>query len=103
MSEAAKYIRTTRKPALVHATVTRPYSHSLSDDHGMYRTKDELAEEGLRDVFNAFPKFLIEAGIITELERAEVLKKVSANVKEAMDKAITTEWRPQYSYGSSVL
>ncbi len=92
MTEAANYIRKTRKPVLVHATVTRPYSHSLSDDHGMYRTKDELAEEGLRDVFNAFPKFLIEAGIITEAERAEVLKKVSADVKVAMDKAITTEW-----------
>lgn len=92
MTEAAKYIRTTRKPALVHATVTRPYSHSLSDDHGMYRTKAELAEEGLRDVFNAFPKFLIEAGIITETERADLLKKVSADLKAAMDKAITTEW-----------
>lgn len=92
MTEAANYIRKNRKPALVHATVTRPYSHSLSDDHGMYRTKDELAEEGLRDVFHAFPKFLIETGIITEVERAEVFKKVSADVKEAMDKAITTEW-----------
>jgi 2-oxoisovalerate dehydrogenase E1 component len=92
MTEAANYIRKTRKPALVHATVTRPYSHSLSDDHGMYRTKDELAEEGLRDVFNVFPKFLIEAGIITEAERADVLKKVTANVKEAMGRAITTEW-----------
>lgn len=92
MTEAAAYIRKTRKPALVHATVTRPYSHSLSDDHGMYRTKAELAEEGLRDVFNAYPKFLVEAGVISESEREEVLKKVSANVKEAMDRAITTEW-----------
>lgn len=92
MVEAANYIRKTRKPALVHATVTRPYSHSLSDDHGMYRTKAELAEEGLRDVFNAFPKFLVEAGFITETEREDVLKKVSSDVKAAMDKAINTEW-----------
>ena len=92
MTDAAAYIRKTRKPALVHATVTRPYSHSLSDDHGMYRTKAELAEEGLRDVFNAYPKFLVEAGVITESERENVLKKVSANVKEAMDRAINTEW-----------
>lgn len=92
MTDAAAYIRKTRKPALVHATVTRPYSHSLSDDHGMYRTKAELAEEGLRDVFNAYPKFLVEAGVITESERENVLKTVSANVKEAMDRAINTEW-----------
>ncbi|MBC7426969.1 MAG: dehydrogenase E1 component subunit alpha/beta [Bacteriovorax sp.] len=92
MTEAVKFIRSNRKPALVHATVTRPYSHSLSDDHGMYRTKAELAEEGLRDVFHAFPKFLVETGIITSSEREEVLKKVSADVRAAMDKAITTEW-----------
>ncbi|RPJ75624.1 MAG: dehydrogenase, partial [Alphaproteobacteria bacterium] len=92
MTEATNFIRKNRKPALVHATVTRPYSHSLSDDHGMYRTKAELAEEGERDVFFAYPQFLIEAGIITEKEREELLKKVSADVKVAMDKAITTEW-----------
>lgn len=92
MTEAVNYIRKNRKPALVHATVTRPYSHSLSDDHGMYRTKAELAEEGLRDVFHSYPKFLVEAGVITETEREELLKKITTDVKVAMDKAITTEW-----------
>lgn len=92
MTEAVSFIRKNRKPALVHANVTRPYSHSLSDDHGMYRTKAELAAEAQLDVFNAYPKFLVESGIITEAEREEVLKKVSAEVKAAMDKAITTEW-----------
>ncbi len=92
MTEATNFIRKNRKPALVHATVTRPYSHSLSDDHGMYRTKAELAEEGERDVFHSFPKFLIEAKILTAKECEDVLKKVTAEVKVAMDKAITTEW-----------
>lgn len=92
MTEAANFMRKERKPALVHATVTRPYSHSLSDDHGMYRTKAELTEEGLRDVFHSYPKFLVEAKVITEQEREDLLKKVTANVKAAMDKAITTEW-----------
>lgn len=92
MTEATNFIRKNRKPALVHATVTRPYSHSLSDDHGMYRTKTELAEEGKRDVFHAYPKFLVEADVITEAEREELLKKITADVKQAMDKAIATEW-----------
>ena len=92
MTEATNYIRKNRKPALVHASVTRPYSHSLSDDHGMYRTKAELAAEAAIDVFNAYPKFLVEAGVITEAEREEVLKKCSANVKEAMEKTLQTPW-----------
>jgi 2-oxoisovalerate dehydrogenase E1 component len=92
MTEATKFIRKNRKPALVHATVTRPYSHSLSDDHGMYRTKAELAEEGTRDVFYSYPQFLIEAKIITEKEREELLKKITSEVKVAMDKAVSTEW-----------
>jgi 2-oxoisovalerate dehydrogenase E1 component len=92
MKDATDYIRTNRKPVLVHATVTRPYSHSLSDDHGMYRTKNELAKEGERDVFFTYPKFLVEANIITENERELLLKKITADVKLAMDKAITTKW-----------
>jgi 2-oxoisovalerate dehydrogenase E1 component len=92
MTEAINYIRTERKPVLVHASVTRPYSHSLSDDHGMYRTKKELADELLLDVFTSYPKFLIESGIITQSENDELLKKVSANVRSAMEKAIATEW-----------
>lgn len=92
MTEAINFIRKNRMPALVHASVTRPYSHSLSDDHGMYRTKKELADELERDVFTAYPKFLIEAGVITQKENDDLLKKVSADVRAAMDKAITTEW-----------
>jgi 2-oxoisovalerate dehydrogenase E1 component len=92
MTEAINYIRKTRMPALVHANVTRPYSHSLSDDHGMYRTKKELADELLLDVFTSYPKFLIESGVITQSENDELLKSITADVRLAMEKATTTEW-----------
>ncbi len=36
-------------PALVHAHVIRPYSHSLSDDERFYKTEAMRSEEALRD------------------------------------------------------
>src|SRR6266853_1331250 len=56
MSEAVAYARARKGPALVHATVTRPYSHSLSDDERLYKTKAERAAEEARDPVMQFPE-----------------------------------------------
>lgn len=91
-TKAAEHIRKKKGPVLVHSQVTRPYSHSLSDDQTMYRTKEELAEEKIKDVFNSYPKFLVEAGVMKQEEVDALLKKVSADVRKAMTDAIATEW-----------
>ncbi len=92
MIEAEKYLRAGSGPVLVHATVTRPYSHSLSDDHSYYRTKDDLAEEAQRDVFNSFPKFLSETGLMTSEEIRGILDEATKEVREAMTRALETAW-----------
>lgn len=92
MVEAEKYLRAGLGPALVHATVTRPYSHSLSDDHGYYRTKEDLADEAYRDVFNSYPRFLTDTGLMTQAEVIEVLDEATKEVREAMTQALATAW-----------
>lgn len=98
MVEVEKYMRQGKGPALVHATVTRPYSHSLSDDHGFYRTKEDLADEATRDVFNSFPKFLTETGLMTSEEVKTALDEASKEVKDAMKEALETAWPSPDTY-----
>ncbi|MES2528641.1 MAG: dehydrogenase E1 component subunit alpha/beta [Bdellovibrionota bacterium] len=98
MVEAEKYLRAGKGPALVHATVTRPYSHSLSDDHSYYRTKDDLADESFRDVFNSFPRFLTDTGLFTSDETKAALDEASKEVRDAMTKALETVWPTKDTY-----
>src|SRR6202171_1203520 len=46
---AAEWCRQRKGPAIVHAHVTRPYSHSLSDDEILYKAPREREDEAKRD------------------------------------------------------
>jgi 2-oxoisovalerate dehydrogenase E1 component len=98
MVEVEKYMRAGKGPVLVHAFVTRPYSHSLSDDHAFYRTKEDLAEESDRDCFNSYPKFLTETGLLTSVEVKSVLDEATKEVREAMTRALETAWPDKSTY-----
>jgi 2-oxoisovalerate dehydrogenase E1 component len=66
MRRAAEHCRARRGPALVHAHVTRPYSHSMSDDERMYKPEVERDKEEARDPITNMAAFLVSAGIATE-------------------------------------
>jgi len=63
MSQAVEHCRRAQSPVLVHARCTRPYSHSLSDDERLYKTKAERAAEAARDPVVKFPEWLISQGL----------------------------------------
>jgi 2-oxoisovalerate dehydrogenase E1 component len=98
IKKAEKHLRAKKGPVLVHAHVTRPYSHSLSDDQGFYRTEEELAAEREIDVLNTYPQFLIQAGFLTEEEKKVIESDIDEEVKDAMKRAIATEWPDKSTY-----
>ena len=83
MQTAVAYCRQGAGPALVHAHVTRPYSHSLSDDERLYKTPVERAAEAERDPVLTFPRFLIEEGVMDR----QMLQRIAHEVDEEVDEA----------------
>src|SRR6059036_3466607 len=68
MREASAYVRERKGPAFVHAKVTRPYSHSLSDDEKLYKPPAEPEAEAKRDPIKRIAAFLVEHELATEDE-----------------------------------
>jgi 2-oxoisovalerate dehydrogenase E1 component len=88
MKEAVAYARARSGPALVHARVTRPYSHSLSDDERLYKSAAEREAEARRDPLHALSRLLIEEGFSTEESLGELAAGVDREIQEATDTAL---------------
>jgi len=88
LTKAVEYARARKGPALVHAHVIRPYSHSLSDDEVMYRPPEERDAEAARDPITTFPKWLVAEGYATEEQITHIKEQVDAEVLAATDDAL---------------
>ncbi|MDX2031328.1 MAG: dehydrogenase E1 component subunit alpha/beta [Blastocatellia bacterium] len=88
MESAVAWCRERRAPALVHAHVTRPYSHSLSDDETLYRPAEEREVEARRDPIHRMESFLLREGLATEADLARIREAVDREVDEAADRAM---------------
>ncbi len=88
VSDAVAYARARKGPALIHAKVVRPYSHSLSDDEKLYKTPEERSAEAKRDPIVRMSEFLKANDLAAEAELAEIVKDVDREVNEAVDLAI---------------
>jgi len=88
VQRAVDYCRERKGPALVHAHVIRPYSHSLSDDEVLYRPPAEREAEAKRDPLITFPRYLLEQGIATEAELAAIRARADEEIQIAADTAL---------------
>ena len=89
--EAVQHCRERRGPALVHAQVTRPYSHSLSDDEKLYKTAEEREAEAHRDPISKFSLFLVREGLLDQKEIESLEAEVDLEVRDAADAALAAE------------
>jgi len=88
LGEAVAWCRERQGPALVHAHVIRPYSHSLSDDERLYRSPPEREADARRDPLVRFPEQLRAEGLASEAELEAVRQEVDREIAAAVEAAL---------------
>jgi 2-oxoisovalerate dehydrogenase E1 component len=91
MRKAVDYARQRKGPALVHAKVIRPYSHSLSDDEILYRPPEERDADALKDPITVFPRWLVDEGHASKADIEKINTEVDEEVQAATDDALSQE------------
>jgi 2-oxoisovalerate dehydrogenase E1 component len=78
-------------PALIHAKVVRPYSHSLSDDERLYKPAAERDSEARRDPVRRLRQELIDRGTATEADLQKISEEVDQEIADAVERARQAE------------
>jgi 2-oxoisovalerate dehydrogenase E1 component len=89
--KAVEHTRARRGPALIHAHVIRPYSHSLSDDERLYKPESIRQEEAKRDPLTRWREYLVAQRIATDKSLKEIEASVDREIREAADRALEAE------------
>ena len=85
VARAVARARTEGMPSLIEARTYRFRGHSMRDPAGaVYRTKEEVAREKLRDPIVTFRERALEAGWLSE----DDLRKIEKDVNDLVDEAV---------------
>jgi 2-oxoisovalerate dehydrogenase E1 component len=82
------HVRAGVGPGLLHAKVTRPYSHSAADTQSKYRLAQEMEWELEHDPIDALERELIEGGVLAAEEAAEIRTEARSIVASAAKAAL---------------
>lgn len=100
LGEAVARVRAGEGPALVHAHVVRPYSHSLSDDERLYRPEREREEQARRDPLVRTAELLRQAYGVSEEELRQLEAAVQDEVNRAAEAALQESQPPKESWAA---
>ena len=89
-ARAVARVRAGEGPGLIHARVTRPYSHSAADSQAKYRGADELARELAHDPIDTFERALVSGGVLTAAEARTIRAEAKETVARAADVALSS-------------
>jgi 2-oxoisovalerate dehydrogenase E1 component len=87
LSTAITHARARKGPALVRAKVIRPYSHSLSDDEQLYKTKAQREEEAKRDPLTTYAQRLVDAGDLSDSQLEQLKSELQLEIDQAWEAA----------------
>lgn len=87
-AKAVEHARRRRGPALVHAHVVRPYSHSYSDDERLYKPEAVRQEEAKHDPLALVRRYLLSLELATERELLLLEAGVELEIRDAVDRAL---------------
>ena len=82
------HCRSGKGPALVHGHVIRQYSHSFSDDEGLYRSEAERKREAALDPLPRLQMRLLRDGILDAAGFNRLEQEVDEEVRSAADRAL---------------
>jgi 2-oxoisovalerate dehydrogenase E1 component len=97
MAEAVDHCRRERVPVMVHATCIRPYSHSLSDDEKLYKTRAERDEEARRDPIVKFPEWLVNEGLLDRHGLQSITHEIDVEIEKVTQVALKAPPPPKGS------
>ena len=92
-SEAADYIRTTRRPYFLECRTYRFRAHSMFDAE-LYRTKAEVEAWKKRDPIATFSQYLQEQDILNDADLDRLEQEVALEIEDAVAFAEAGTWEP---------
>lgn len=87
VADAINYMKEGKGPVLIEADVVRLHSHSSSDDHKKYRSKEELQEDLEKCPIEFLKKYLFENKIFTQEKLTEIENEILAEISSSAERA----------------